>query len=183
MNTFQLSPLGATAPPTAPPGKPAVVADASAPSSKKPFKPEIVAPDTGTGAPSTDQQLAEARSHTVQATEEHKAQVEKVQAEKAQAAKEKAAEARKAQEEAVTLDIGTLDRKIGLVEGTTKVFVDLVDPVHQRSVFRVFGPSEAAKDDSAEQPPADAPRPAPAEANNAYTRIAGTPPHKDLGVA
>jgi hypothetical protein len=173
MNTLQLSPLGATAPPASP-GKPAAAAEAlSFPSKKTGSKPDIAVSDSGASPVSTDQQLTEARSQTVQAASERKAQVEKTQAEKARAAKE-AAEAREAEEEAVTLDIGTLDREIGLVEGTTKVFVDLVDPVHKKSLFRVFGPPEKAS-----EPPATA----PTEVKNAYTRTGAPLPLKDLGVA
>ena len=184
MNAIQLSPLGATAPPA--PGKGSGGVEAlSSPSKKAGSKPEIVAPDSGVDSSGTAQQLADARSNTVQAADERKAAVEKSQAEKAKAARE-AAEARKqAEEEAVTLDIGTLDREIGLVEGTTKVFVDLVDPVHKKSVFRVFGPPEKAKEQPAAEPApaADPTRPAPAEANNAYTRAGAPLPLKDLGVA
>jgi len=173
MNTLQLSPFGATAP-AASPGKPVATAEALSPSAKKTGpKPDIAASDSEASHVSTDQQLTEARSQTVQAAAERKAQVEKIQAEKAKAAKE-AAEARKAEEEAVTLDIGTLDREIGLVEGTTKVFVDLVDPVHKKSLFRVFGPPEKAT-----EPPASA----PTEAKNAYARNGAPLPLKDLGVA
>jgi hypothetical protein len=136
-------------------------------------------PDAAATESDTEQQLAEARSKTVGAADERKAQVDKAQAEKAKAAKE-AAEARKqAEEEAVTLDVGTLDREVGLVEGTTKVFVDLVDPVRKTSVFRVFGPSET---EPAIQPAAE-PRPAPAGAANAYTVAGASLPLKDLGVA
>jgi hypothetical protein len=171
MNALQLPPVGAAAP-SAPQGKSPATAEAPSSPLKKaaPSNPEIVAPDSG-----ADQQLAEARSQTAQAAGERKAQVEKTQAEKAKAAKEAAEARRRAEEEAVTLDIGTLDREIGLVEGTTKVFVDLVDPVHKKSVFRVFGPPEK----SAEPAPAAA----PTEAKNAYTRTGAPLPLKDLGVA
>lgn len=143
-----------------------------------PKAPDSVLPDIAAGS---EQPLADARTGTVQATDERKAQVEKVQAEKAKAAREAAEARKKAEEEAVTLDIGTLDRKIGLVEGTTEVFVDLVDPVHKKSVFRVFGPEEKP---AAEPAPAEeTPRPAQPGANNAYTRAGSSLPLKDLGVA
>lgn len=171
MNALQISPLGATAPPTSPGKDPAAsLASSPSPSAKPKFKPDI-GPETG-----TEQKLAEARAHSVQVTDDQKAQAEKAQAEKAQAEKEAAAR-KKAAEEAVTLDIKTLDREVGLVEGTTKVFVDLVDPVHNTSLFRVFGPSDKAAEAAPE------PRPAPPGAANAYTLAGATLPLKDLGVA
>lgn len=172
MNTIQISPLGATAPP-APKGKDPGASDASlAPNAKATPQPELSAPEAV-----ADQHLAEARADFAGATEERKAKAEKARAEKA--AKE-AAEARKrAEEAAVQLDIGGLEREVGLVDGTTKVFVDLVDPVRKQSVVRVFGPSDNKAADTMPAPSG----PARPGAANAYTTAGASLPLKDLGVA
>lgn len=81
---------------------------------------------------------------------------------------------RRAEKAAVQLDIGTLERQVGTVEGTNKVFVDLIEPILRQPVARVFGPSETQVPVPAE------PRPGPA---NPYTPAGATPPLKDLGVA
>jgi hypothetical protein len=153
MNTLQPLPPGAPVAPSVPktgkaPGGEALSSD------KKAFvAPTIIgpaAPSSGSGTtpangvtggakplvPNAAEQLADAREATVEAASERKAQAEKA----AQAAKE-AAEAKK---QAAAEQSGTLERKVGLVEGTTEVFVDLVDPVRKTSVFRVFGPQNEA---------------------------------------
>lgn len=123
-----------------------------------------------------DQVLAEARAHFASAAEERKAKTEQARAEKA--ARE-AEEARKrAEEAAVRVDIGTLEREVGRVEGTNKVFVDLVDPILRESVVRVFGPSEKAA-----AAPAETPQPGRPGAANAYTVAGASLPLKDLGTA
>jgi len=171
MNTVQISPLGSTAPPASS-GKDPGAADASqAHKPKAKPQPELTAPEAV-----ADQHLAEARANFASAAEERKAKAEKARAEKA--AKE-AAEARKrAEEAAVQLDIGGLQREVGLVEGTTKVFVDLVDPLRKQAVVRVFGPSE---DNESTEAPADSGQTRPAA--NAYAPAGAAQPLKDLGVA
>lgn len=162
MNVIQISPLGATAP-SASSGKGHGPPAESAPHPKA--KPQFASPDA-----TADQQLAEARANFASAAEERRAKAEKARAEKA--AKEAAEAKKRAEEAAVQLDIGTLEREVGTVDGTNKVFVDLVDPILRQSVARVFGP------------PADGgePRPAAAGAANAYAPAAAPPPAKDLGV-
>lgn len=169
MNTLQLSPLGANAPPASS-GKDTAPSGASlSPAPKAKPQPELGVPDA-----TADQQVAEARANFVSAAEERKAKAEKARAEKA--AKEAAEAERRAEQAAVTLDIGTLERQVGRVEGTNKVFVDLVDPILKESVVRVFGPPEKQAV-AAEAPPT---RPGAA---NAYTVAGASLPFKDLGVA
>jgi hypothetical protein len=175
MNALQLFPPGAkTAPPVSIGGKPPVGEALSAPK-KVPLSvgsATNAAPVAGAApkpiVPNGAEQLAQARANTVQAAEDRKAQ-----AEKAAAAAKEAAEAKK---EAAELASGALEREVGLVEGTMKVFVDLVDPVRKKSVFRVFGPEEASA-------PVETPAPKSTGVTNAYTRNAAPMPLKDVGIA
>lgn len=166
MNALQISPLGATAPPALS-GKDPGAADVSLIPKAKP-QPTLGVPEAV-----ADQHLAEARANFASAAEDRRVKAEKARAE--QAAKQAAEAKRRAEEAAVTLDIGTLEREVGHVEGTNQVFVDLVDPIHKQSVVRVFGPSE----DQTAAPP----QPAVPGAANAYTLAGATLPLKDLGVA
>lgn len=176
MNSLHLLPLGAkTAPPGSIGGKPPV-GEALSSIKKVPLAigpASNAAPAAGPApkptVPAGAEQLAQARANTVQAAEDRKAQ-----AEKAAAAAKAAAEAKK---EAAELANGTLEREVGLVEGTMKVFVDLVDPVRKKSVFRVFGPEEAST-------PVEAPAPkSTGVVTNAYTRNTAPLPLKDVGIA
>lgn len=153
MNTLQLAPLGVKAPPGPTGGNP--VAEASS----TPAKPKIQSLATAATHAEQQQRLAEARANTARAAAERKAKAE--------------AAAADASAEAPPV-VDTLDRKVGLVDGTFKVFVDLVKPPGDQAVFRVFGPSEHV-------PPAPEPRTS-AAASNAYARGPAVP-LKDLGVA
>ena len=64
----------------------------------------------------------------------------------------------------------SFDRKVGLVDDTFKVFVDLVSPALQSARFRIFGPPE----NRAPLPPVETNDPASAHA--AYAGSAPTPP-------
>lgn len=65
----------------------------------------------------------------------------------------------------------TLNREVGLVEDTFKVFVDLVSPALQDHRFRIFGPRENAGPPLPPTPTTD-----PASAQAAYKASAGTAP-------
>jgi hypothetical protein len=178
MNALQLLPLGAkTAPPVSTGGK-APVGEALSAAKKPPAAapPNIgpsnnPAPAAGPAAksvaPQAAEQLAQARANTIKAADERKVQAERA----AQAAKE-AAQAKK---EAAELSDGPLEREVGLVEGTTKVFVDLVDPALKKSVFRVFGPEDAPQQTEA--------APKGPGVTNPYTRNSAPTPLKDVGIA
>ena len=168
MNALQISPLGAIAPPASPGKDPPPDVSTSSKAARAAPKADIGAPEAV-----ADQQLAAARANFASAAEERKAKAEKARAERI--AKEAAEAQRRAEEAAVQLDIGTLERQVGTVEGTNKVFVDLVDPILKQSVVRVFGPSEK------EAAPAETP--APPGAATAYTVAGASLPRKDLGVA
>lgn len=173
MNTLQPVPNGAqTAPPVSFGGK-ASGAEASSFAKKAPvslpsFGPAAAPSTSGAKPASAEEQLASARAATIKAADERKAQ-----AEKAAAAAKEAAEAKK---QAAELASGALEREVGLVEGTLKVFIDLVEPESKRSLFRVFGPEDAQK------PKQEDPAPKNAGATAAYTRAAPVP-LKDVGVA
>ncbi len=173
MNTLHLSPVGAkTAPPGLAGGSPPSAAEGlvTSKSTPNPRFAKSLGPDAA-------QQLADARASTLQAATDRKARVDTAVEDAKEAKKAREARDAAAKEKApVKIDLGTLDRKVGLVEGTTKVFVDLVDTAQKRPVARVFGPSEAA----VEPPPAPK---TPAGVTNAYTRAATAQPLKDVGVA
>lgn len=154
MNTLQLAPLGVKAPPGPTGGYP--VAEAAS----TPAKAKVQSLPAASSYGEQQQRLAEARASTARATAERKAKAEAAAAETA------------APEAPAPVD--TLDRKVGLVDGTFQVFVDLVKPPGDKAVFRVFGPAEHV-------PPAPAPRTSVA-ASNAYTREPAVP-LKDLGSA
>lgn len=180
MNALQLLPLGAkTAPPGSTGGK-SPVGEALSFGKKTPVAP-VFGPTTkdaaaATGkpiAPNAAEQLAQARANTVKAADDRKAQ-----AEKAAAAAKEAAEAKK---EAAELANGSLERQVGLVEGTMKVFIDLVEPGSKKSLFRVFGPEEKQNPNEPKEAPAEAPK--NAGVTNAYTRNTAPMPLKDVGIA
>lgn len=150
MNALQLAPLGVTTPPGPTGGSPPVGEALSTPGYSKPQ------PLTSSSHAAQQQRLAEARANTARAAAERKAQAE--------------ADAPEA-----PAPINSFDRKVGLVDGTFKVFVDIVKPPGDEAVVRVFGPPENA--------PAPQPRSSVA-ASTAYSRgAAGDLPPKDLGVA
>lgn len=151
MNTLQLAPLGVKAP-SGPTGV-NPVAEASSTPAKAPPKAKISPLPAAATHAEQQQRLAEARANTARAAAERKAQ----------------AEAASSETESAPVD--TLDRKVGLVEGTLKVFVDLVKPPGDQAVFRVFGPSDNP-----------APPRTSAAASNAYTRGPAVA-LKDLGTA
>lgn len=194
MNTLQPLPPGAKSAPSVPTtGKPPfgeatpfakkIPVDQSLAGPAVPLNTPAVALNTSAGTngvtggakplvPPAAEQLADAREATSEAVAQRKEQAEKA----AQAAKE-AAEAKK---KAAALEGGTLERKVGLVEGTTEVFVDLVDPVRERSVFRVFGPQDEAQH---KEQAHTAAQPQNTGATTAYGRTGAPSVLKDVGVA
>ena len=186
MNTLQPLPPGAKTAPSVPiTGKPPA-GEAGSFAKKVPVDQSLVGPAVALNAnptgntnsvtvsakplvPTGAEQLADAREATVEAAAQRKAQAEKA----AQAAKQAA----EAKEKAAALESGTLERKVGLVEGTTEVFVDLVDPVRNQSVFRVFGPQDETG------PKEEAPAAPPTGAATAYTPPGAPSVLKDVGVA
>lgn len=150
MNSLQVAPLSVKLTPPGPTGGSPAVGEASSFSATKSAQAASHA--------AQQQRLADARANTARAAAERKAQAE-----------ESAATAKDA-----PAPVDNFDRKVGLVDGTFKVFVDLVKPPGDEPVVRVFGPPENA--------PAPAPR-APAVASSAYERAGTALPSKDLGVA
>src|SRR5688572_28213800 len=120
MNTLQLLPPGArTAPPGPTGGKPSageassIGKNQAAPPANGPQTSEQPAATANTGKPLTptaSEQLAQARASTAKALDARAEQAEKA----AQAAKEAAA----AREETAAQANGTLEREVGLIEGT-----------------------------------------------------------------
>jgi len=149
MDTLQISPVGGFKPATtAPTGSPGGSGEASsAHSNSKSSAPVVFNPNGQT------QDQVVAAQKTARAAEQRAAEAKAEEAKKAA----QAVEAEKA-----------LDLKVGLVSGSsTKVFVDIVDPKLNRTVYRIFGPpandaspAEADHDTSAKA----------ADASSAYSR-------------
>jgi regulator of protease activity HflC (stomatin/prohibitin superfamily) len=150
MNTLQLSPVSAQTPPV-PTGGSSSVGEASPP-------PKTQSSNPAAGIAAQQQKAAAVRAQAAQAAAEREA-------------KAAAAAAAAAQEAAASAD--TLDRKVGRVDGSFEVFIDLVTPPSNEAVFRVFGPRESAP------PPQSQPG---TSAAAAYARGPAVP-LKDLGVA
>lgn len=163
MNALHLAPLSVASTPPGPIGKPPT-GEALSHASHHSSSVNPAAPGAKPAPRSHEaqqQRLAEARANTAREAAERKEQ----------------AEATPPSQDAAPVD--TFDRKVGLVDGTFKVFVDLVKPPEGEAVFRVFGPPE-------EPAPEPAPEPEPratTAAANAYARAGATLPLKDLGVA
>lgn len=149
MNTLQLAPVGVKTPP--------VPAGGSSSAGEASPAPKVPSPSTAASVAAQQQQLAAARANAAQAAAERDA-------------KAAAAAAEAAQQAAASAD--TLDRRVGRVDGTFEVFVDVVTPPDGQALFRVFGPRE--------NPPV-VPQVGSAAAA-AYARGPAVP-LKDLGVA
>ena len=189
MNTLQALPPGAKSAPSVPTTGKAPAGEASPFAKTAPAASPIIGPSglskvdsesipanngvtggTKPLVPPAAEQLADAREANVQAAEERKARAERA----AEAAKKAEAKQQAAPES------GGLERKVGFIEGTTEVFVDLVDPVREKSVFRIFGPEDGHEHQEPEQPQPTQPQ---NPAATAYTRTGSPRVLKDVGVA
>jgi hypothetical protein len=147
MDTLQISPVGGFKPAAAPAGSTGGEASSAHPDSKSIHAPLPVFNPNG----QTQDQVAAARA-TARAAEA-----------KAEEAKKEAA---KADDTAKALDL-----KVGLVSGSSnKVFVDIVDPKLNRTVYRIFGPPADATSEPQEAAPAHDAGAKPEDATNAYTK-------------
>ena len=167
MDTLQISPIVGFKPAVASTGSPGGEAS-STHSDSKSSAPAVFNPNG-----QTQEQVTAARAQEARAAAQRAAEA------KAEEAK-KAAQAEDAEK--------SLDLKVGLVSGSsTKVFVDIVDPKLNRTVYRIFGPPandtapkphEAEAHDTGDTGTGDTSTSdagaKPADATNAYSRT-GTP--------
>ncbi len=148
MNTLQLSPIAGSQPAPASSGPSGGEAAAIPPNQTHPgFVGNAAAPDAvSPGTPDATQRAVAA----------------------AQVANQKAADAKKAAE-AQAAESPAYDLKVGLVNGTFDVYVDLTDATNHHVVARLYGPrgETLAKPEAVPVEKAGA---APADASSAYAR-------------
>ena len=153
MNALQVAPLSVK---TTLPGPAGGTPAGEAPASSQKSKPAAAA------YAEQQKQLTDARAATAKSSAERKAQLESAAA---------------APAAATPAPVDNFDRKVGFVDGSFEVFVDLVKPPSDEPVARVFGPPEHPV-------PQEAPKPqTTASASSAYARAAAALPLKDVGVA
>jgi hypothetical protein len=155
MDTLQISPVVGFKPAAAPAGSPGGEAHHAHSDSKSTSAPPPVLNPNG----QTQDQVVVTQHNAARAAEQRAAEAK---AEEAKKAAQAAADSEKA-----------LDLKVGLVSGSSdKVFVDIVDPKLNRTIYRIFGPPAG----EAEKPQPDTST-SDAKAADAYTRTSAPHDH------